>query len=67
MGIVTVSAVERVAGGDDEGLDQVAGLVGMRESCRNRKGYTYEPDDDEMTWGDVCLSGPHKYLDQKLS
>ena len=31
MGIVTVSAVERVAGGDDEGLDQVAGLLGGDE------------------------------------
>ena len=58
MGIVAVSAVERVAGGDDEGLDQVAGLVGkgMRKSCLNRKGRkTYEPDDDEMAWGDVSL------------
>jgi len=27
-GIVAVSAVERVAGGDDEGLNQVAGLSG---------------------------------------
>jgi len=26
VGIVTVSAVERVAGSDDEGVDQVAGL-----------------------------------------
>ena len=63
MGIATVSAVERVAGGDDEGLDQVAGLLGgVRRSCLNGKWgdvTTYEPNDDEMTWSDVSLCGPH--------
>ena len=40
MGIVAISAVEGVAGSDDEGLNQVAGLGerGMRERYRNRKG-----------------------------
>jgi hypothetical protein len=32
----------------------------MRKRCRKGKGaQTYEPNDDEMTWGDVCVSGPH--------
>lgn len=37
MGIVAVSAVERVAGGDDERLDQVAGLV-ERDEKKMPKG-----------------------------
>ena len=38
MVVVAVSAVERVAGGDDDRLNQVAGLMeGMKGSCRNRK------------------------------
>jgi hypothetical protein len=40
VGVVAVSAVERFAGSDDEGLDEIASLGGMseRESYQNKKG-----------------------------
>lgn len=40
MGIVAVSAVERVSWCDDEGLDEVTSLdLGMRERYLNRKRF----------------------------
>jgi hypothetical protein len=32
----------------------------MRESCQNKKEGTDEPDDDEITWSDESLGGPHQ-------